>query len=72
MAKEDYIPPKKKVNLCEYEFHSPIKGVCKSYGIWKRRKTNSISPMVYFQKPKHVSEEDFVAFVKSLQFLIKE
>lgn len=56
----------------EYEFHGPMRGICKSYAIWKRGKINSISPMVYLRKPKHVSEEDFNSFVAKLSFLVKD
>ena len=54
----------------EYEFHSPITGVCKSYGIWKKE-GSTISPMVYLTKPKHLSHVEYVKFVKSLSFLYR-
>ena len=56
----------------EYEFHKPIKGICKSHAIWRRGKLNSISPMVYLRKPKYVSEDEFNNFISKLSFLVKE
>lgn len=43
----------------------------KGYSIWKQ-KGNAASPMLILTKPKHLSEEDYEAFVKSLIITVKE
>lgn len=60
------------VDKTQYEFHKPMQGICKSYAIWKRGKPNSISPMVYLRKPKHVSDNDFNDFIDKLSFIVKD
>lgn len=43
----------------------------KGFSIWKQEGSVS-SPMLILTKPKHLSEEDYEAFVKSLIITVKE
>jgi hypothetical protein len=54
------------------ELVSPIQGICKSWGLWERNKDNSISPILYFHKPKNISQERYEKIIKSLQIYIKD
>ena len=43
----------------------------KGFSIWKQE-GSAASPMLILTKPKHLSEEDYEAFVKSLIITVKK
>ena len=49
-----------------YSICKPIKGLCKSYGLWANS-GNSTAPLVYFTKPKWIKEETFIKIVNSIR-----
>lgn len=47
-----------------------IDNICKSPSLWMTFETktgSSFSPVVYFKKPKWISEESFINIVKSIE-----
>jgi hypothetical protein len=45
-----------------------LKGICKSISAWGyNKKTNSNSPLIYFQKPKWMDKEDFEFLIKHIK-----
>lgn len=52
-----------------YSIEPPISGICKSWCIWAHSdKTNSMFPIVYLRKPKHLSADSFEKIVSHLYF----
>lgn len=49
-----------------YSIASPIKGVCKLYGIWAQE-GNKTAPLVYLQKPKWVGDEQWSEIVNAIK-----
>lgn len=46
-------------------------GVCKSPALWGHRKdSNGIVPLIYFRKPKWVSDESFREIVKEIRLVM--
>jgi hypothetical protein len=63
--------PQKGIKM-KLELHRPISGVCKSWAIWRRSdKTNSISPLIYFRRPKYVTEQEFEKLMNGLSISLK-
>jgi hypothetical protein len=54
----------------EYSLEHPIKGICKSWGIWARKHPNIISPVIYFHKPKTISDEAWVRVMENIKFVL--
>jgi len=52
----------------------PLSGVCKSPAFWGHYKEDKsgISPLVYFKKPKWISDESFAEIVKHLSLDLPE
>jgi hypothetical protein len=40
-----------------YHISGPVDGLCKSHGLWIS-KGNGMTPLIYFQKPKWVKDEE--------------
>jgi hypothetical protein len=51
----------------EYSIEQPIKGICKSWGLWARKHPNSISPVIYFHKPKMISDDAWVRIMENMK-----
>jgi len=48
-----------------------LKGICKSPSIWGSVKgKNELVPLIYFQKPKWMDEDDFYEIVRSVKLRI--
>lgn len=48
---------------------TPVAGMTKSHALWLRDGA-AMSPLVYFRKPKHLSEEDFEALVMGMSVVL--
>lgn len=44
----------------------PISGICKRSALWGH-KGSRIFPLIYFQKPKWISEESFTKIIESIE-----
>ena len=52
---------------------SPIKGMCKSYGIWVETKDKrAIYPLIYFHKPQWIPENKFIEIIKNLNLYLQD
>ena len=49
-----------------YSIASPIKGVCKSHGIWAQE-GNKTAPLVYLQRPKWIPENEWKKIIDSIR-----
>lgn len=49
-----------------YSIQSPIRGICKSTGIWISE-GNKMAPLVFFRKPKWVSDDQWLEIVNCIR-----
>ena len=53
-----------------FSIEGPIKGICKSHGIWAQdAEKNSMMPVCYFLKPKWMTKEQFKKIIDSMKYL---
>lgn len=57
-----------KVKFESISYCKPINGICKQYGIWLNGMNgkNEMRPLVYFQKPAWISDEDFKSIMERI------
>ena len=60
------------LKIKSYFVSSPIKGICKQYGIWVSGNVNSIMPLIYLQKPKYIDENKWDEICKSVKITLPE
>ena len=55
----------------QYTIEKPIKGICKQYALWVTE-GSKMYPLVYFQKPKWVSQERWVEIMGSMRISLPD
>ena len=53
------------MDIDSYSICSPVKGITKQYAIWGN-KGSSTFPLVYLQRPKHISDNDWQLVINHL------
>jgi len=51
----------------EYSIERPIKGLIRSWALWAKRKPNIIVPVIYFRKPKSISDDAWVRIMENMK-----
>lgn len=54
----------------KYTLEKPMQGICKQSGIWCQSETGGINPVMYFQKPKWISQESFDKIISKMTVCI--
>ncbi len=61
-----------EMKLESYSISKPIKGICKSYGIWGNQK-GMTAPLVYFTRPKWIEkDEDWEKIISAIKLDLPE
>jgi len=62
------------MKLNNFEINKPIRGVVKSHGLWAHdeARPSCIYPLLYFRKPKWLSESDFITIIKSISITVPD
>ena len=53
-----------------FSLESPVPGVCKSHVLLRKSGENEWTPVLYFRKPKHVSQEDYERLMHRIRISI--
>lgn len=56
------------MKLIEYQLQKPF--LTKSWGIWGLYEPNILMPIMYFQKPKRVSDEEWLNIMENIKITL--